>query len=322
LKPISAGSAAKILTPHSKFLIITHRSPDGDTIGAGFALYYALRSLKKAVRVVNSDELPKRFSYLYGDYTEKEFKSEYVIAVDTADTKLFGDALQNYADKVNLCIDHHHGNSGYADYLLLDSNAAAACESVYEVIKAMDVEITPIIADCLYTGIATDTGCFRFSGTTANTLRIAAELIECGANFTDINHRLFETKTKTRVKLEQYTIKNTEYYLDSRCAFAAITKTAADEMKVTDDDYDGLAALTTEVEGVEVGLLVKEKEVGQFRISLRSSGRINVSAIAETFGGGGHIQAAGCSIEGRIDEVRMKLLKAVADAMGIALFLV
>jgi phosphoesterase RecJ-like protein len=322
MTPINAENAAKMLLLHDKILIITHRSPDGDTIGAGFALYYALRELGKKARVVNSDPFPGRFSYLYEEYTAEEFTPGFIVSVDTADTKLFGDKLTGFSSIVNLCIDHHHGNTGYADYLLLEGNAAAACEPMFDVIGKLGAPVTPLIASCLYTGIATDTGCFRFSGATAETFRTAAALIELGADYKTINRNLFEIKTRSRIALEQYAVKNTEYYLDSRCAFSAVTKTAADEMGVVDDDYDGLAALTTQVEGVEVGILVTEKETGKFRISLRSSGRINVSAIAENFGGGGHIQAAGCSIDGRLEEVRIKLLKAVADAMGIAIFLV
>jgi phosphoesterase RecJ-like protein len=319
---INAESAARLLLENDRFLIITHRSPDGDTLGAGFGLCYALRDIGKKARVVNNDPLPKKFSSLYEDYRDEEYKPDFIISVDTADTKLFGEALLSYTEKVDLSIDHHHGNSGYAKNLCLEADAASACEVVYEVLEAARVIITPQIAECLYTGIVTDTGCFRFSGTTPKTLLVASKLMETGFGYAAVNRRIFETKSKTRVMLEMYTIRNTEYYLDSRCAFAAIPKADADEMKVTDEDYDGLAALPTQVEGVEIGLLVKEKEKGKFRISLRSSGRVNVSDIAEKFGGGGHIQAAGCSIDGKLEDVRMKLLKAVADSMGIALFLV
>ncbi|MDR0991934.1 MAG: bifunctional oligoribonuclease/PAP phosphatase NrnA [Ruminococcus sp.] len=319
---INAESAARLLLDNDRFLIITHRNPDGDTLGAGFGLCFALCDLGKKARVVNSDPLPKKFASLYESYKDEEYKPEFIIAVDTADTKLFGAALTSFAGKVNLCIDHHHGNSGYAESLCLDADAASACEVVFDVLEAAGAAITPKIAECLYTGIVTDTGCFRYSGTTPKTLCIASKLMETGIGYSAINRRIFETKTRTRVALEMYAIRNTEYYLDSRCAFAAIPKTAADEMKVTDEDYDGLAALTTQVEGVDVGILVKEKEKGKFRISIRSAGHINVSEITENFGGGGHIQAAGCSIDGKLEDVRMKLLAAVAKSMGIALFLV
>jgi phosphoesterase RecJ-like protein len=322
MNTINADSAARLLLENDRFLIITHRSPDGDTLGAGFGLYFALKGIGKKARVINSDPLPKKFASLYEDYKDEEYKPDFIISVDTADTKLFGEALVSFAEKVDLSIDHHHGNSGYAKDLCLESDAASACEVVFSVIEAAGIEITPKIAECLYTGIVTDTGCFRYSGTTPKTLAIASKLMETGINYAAINRRIFETKTRTRVALEMYAIRNMEYYLDSRCAFSAIPKTAADEMKVTDEDYDGLAALTTQIEGVEVGILVKEKEKGKFRISLRSSGQRNVSDIAEKFGGGGHISAAGCSINGKLEDVRMKLLKAVADNMGIALFLV
>jgi phosphoesterase RecJ-like protein len=322
MTPIKAIEAAKLIKAQDKILIITHRSPDGDTLGGGFALYYALRDMGKRVRVTNSDPLPKRFSALYEEYRDTEFKPSFIISVDTADTKLFGEALQSYKNIVDLCIDHHHGNTCYAEFLMLNGGSAAACELMFDVISELGTPITPLIASCLYTGIVTDTGCFRYSGTTADTLRTAAQLIDLGADYASINRVQFEIKTRTRIKLEQYAVRNTEYYLDNRCAFSAITKAAADELGVSDEDYDGLAALTTQAENVEVGILVKEKEAGKFRISLRSSGRINVSAIGEMFDGGGHIQAAGCSIDGKLEEVRIKLLKAVADAMGVALFLV
>ena len=162
---------AQRLLAADNILILCHKNPDGDTIGCGSALYYALKALEKTTAVLCSDDIPSRYAFTNPRLFKGEFEPCTVIAVDVAGLQLFGEnnGVPQYARHVDLCIDHHAGNNGYADFTLLDAGAAAAAELLYQVIVEMGVTITPHIADCLYTGIATDTGCFKFSSTTANT---------------------------------------------------------------------------------------------------------------------------------------------------------
>jgi phosphoesterase RecJ-like protein len=319
---IDYNEAAKLLLENDNFCILTHRSPDGDTIGSGFGLYYALKSIDKNACVLCSDEFPRSFAYLYADYVNMKFAPQFFIAVDVADSKLLGNELKKYAEDIDLCVDHHHSNSGFAKNLLLEPDAASASEVVYTLIETAGIPLTQNIAQCLYTGIITDTGCFKYPATTASTHRIAAKLIDTGINHASINRRMFDTKSKTRIAIESYAISHMEYYLDEKCAFTAISHELLQESGATDDDLEGLAPLTTELETVEVGILIKEKDKGRFRVSMRSVKETDVSLICAKFSGGGHFHAAGCQLEGTLYDVRMRLLKAVASAMGIDLWVV
>ena len=167
---LNVQQMAEKLLAADNVLILCHKNPDGDTIGCGSALYYALSALDKTAAVLCSDAVPGRYAFTNPRLYKGEFEPEIVVAVDVASVQLFGEnnGMPQFSRHVDLCIDHHAGNSGYADFTLLDGQAAAAAELLYEVIMAMKVPMTAHIANCLYTGLSTDTGCFRFSATTAN----------------------------------------------------------------------------------------------------------------------------------------------------------
>ena len=207
-------------------LILCHKNPDGDTIGCGSALCHALKALGKTAAVLCSDAVPSRYSFTAPVPFRGEFEPKTVVAVDVASVQLFGEnnGVPQYTRHVDLCIDHHTGNSGYADFTLLDGNAAAAAELLYEVISEMGVEITPLIANFLYTGLATDTGCFRFSSTTANTHIVAAKLILAGAQVEELNTLLFDTQARERMEAERIARNHLEYHLEGRCALMYLTR--------------------------------------------------------------------------------------------------
>ena len=200
---LNVQQMAQRLMTADNILILCHKNPDGDTIGCGSALYCALKALDKNVAVLCSDAIPNRYAFTNAHMFKGEFEPQTVVAVDVASVQLFGEnnGMTQFSRHVDLCIDHHAGNSGYADFTLLDGSAAAAAELLYEVINAMGVAITPHIADCLYTGLATDTGCFRFSSTTANTHIVAAKLIEAGCHVEELNTLLFDTKPRERLSI-------------------------------------------------------------------------------------------------------------------------
>ena len=234
--------AQRLLTADN-ILILCHKNPDGDTIGCGSALYYALKALEKTTAVLCSDAIPSRYAFTNPRLFKGEFEPRTVIAVDVAGLQLFGEnnGVPQFARHVDLCIDHHAGNNGYADFTLLDASAAAAAELLYQVIVEMGVTITPHIADCLYTGIATDTGCFKFSSTTANTHKVAAKLIEAGCHVEELNTLLFDTKPRARMEAERIARNHLEYYLDGRCALIYLTR---DEIRQSGVDPADLEELT------------------------------------------------------------------------------
>lgn len=312
---IDINNAVELLASYEDIYILTHQSPDGDTLGAGFALYYALRQMEKRVRVVCSDEFVEKYSYMYEDYQDDDFQPQAIVAVDIADTMLMGKYQEIYGGKVDLCIDHHVSNTGYAKNTLLFPKAAAACEVLYNLFEKMGTEYNDTIARCIYTGIATDTGCFKYSNTTPQSHIIASRMMSYDLDFEHINRLLFDVKSKGRIALERVGLSNMEYYFDDKCAILHVSGEMIGEAGLKDSDLEGITNLTTQLEGVEVGITVKEREKGIFKISFRSADRLDVSKICQKLGGGGHIKAAGCLLKGNYEDVRQTLLDAVKSGL-------
>ena len=298
-------------------VIITHQNPDGDCIGAGFGLKDILDSLGKRSRVVCSDEFPKRYDFLTNTGCGEDFEPKSIIAVDVADTKLMGKYKEIYGDKVQLCIDHHISNKDYAQQTLLRGNATAACEVIYDLALYMKLKISRHCAMCLYTGIATDSGCFKYDCTTPRAHEIAAEMMKrFDINFARINRYMFDVKSVGRIRLETKVNALMESYLDGKLTIAAVTQDMMKEMGVSMDELEGFAPLTIQLEDTEVGILLRQREDGVFKCSFRSANDVNVSEICQTLGGGGHAKAAGCTVSGTLDEAKQLLVETVRKALG------
>lgn len=297
-------------------LIICHIRPDGDTIGCAYALYHALKGKNKNVCVACSSDITKKFHYITGGVSRLDvlFEPDYIVAVDTGDKSLFGDKLVQYADRVDMVIDHHPTNTGYGRINLIDSTKGSTGEIVTELLQSANINITPEIATCLYTSISTDTGCFRYSSTTSNTLRRAADMIDAGADIDDLNKRLFEIKSRQQFELEKMAFDNLRFYRNGTIAIIVITLEMVQRIGATDDDTDGLSVLPRRIEGVEVSFSIRETATENYRISARSDGRIDVSEICSSFGGGGHLRAAGCNINGVAEDVIKQLIDRVTEA--------
>lgn len=301
--------AAKILLDAQNILILTHKSPDGDTLGSAFGLCRSLLKLGKAAKVICSDPIPKKYGYLVAG---ADFEvPDLIVASDIATVGLFGSSLETYAQKVDLCIDHHPSNSGYAKYTFVDTAAAATCEIMTELIDLLGVEIDKDIAQCLYTGLATDTGCLRFSNTMPKTLRTAAALIEKGADNAKLNKLLFETVSRGRLEIERMALETLEYHMNGKVAIITLTKAMYDKAGINESDTEGIASIPARIEGVEAGITVKEDTNSEYKISVRTNGTLNASKICAELGGGGHSAAAGCRVIGSLDDAKRKILEAV-----------
>ena len=312
---ITLESAAKTLLSKDKILILTHRSPDGDTIGSGYALAMALRKLGKSVKVDCTDPFPEKYSYFTDKLEKLEFDEEFVVSVDIADTKLLGEKLSDYADKIDLCIDHHGSNTKYAKEYYVEASAAAAAQVIAKLIRLMNVEFDKDIANAIYTGITTDTGCFRYTNVTAETHRIAADMIDCGAEPGMINRLMFETKSRSRLEIERRVMDSIQFYLDGRCAIAYATIDMMKESGAVDSDMEGVSSLPRQIEGVMAGITLREKNNGKFKVSVRTTDELDASAICANFGGGGHKAAAGCMITGTLNEAIEQIIEVVRQAL-------
>lgn len=315
MKRIAMKEAVSFLKKAEDILILSHQSPDGDTMGSALALYEALKQEGKRVKIDCSDGLPERFC-LFSRPVFEEFVPQTIVAVDIADKKLLGERMQPYADAVALCIDHHPTNTGYAQMLLLEETAAATCEILYHLLQKMETKITPQIASYLYMGLATDTGCFKFSNTTPRTHETAAKLMLLGAEYIRINVRFFETKSKSRIMVERQALDSMRFYFKERCALIIVTRDMIDQTGADESELDGISAIPRQIEGVEVGITMREKDNGLYKVSVRTAETIDASQICRLLGGGGHMRASGCTVEGGQETALKKVLSAVAEHTG------
>lgn len=316
---ITLEQTADFLRRHERFLILTHAFPDGDTLGSGFALAMLLTRMEKESRVICADEMPSKYSYFMSIPVQMPKTAEYdaVVAVDVADAKLLGGLEAEFADGVDLCIDHHHSNTGYAKKTYLDSAAAANCECIYDLAGVLGIPVDRDLALALYTGVSTDTGCFRFSNTTAKTLRIGAALMETGIDTAEINRIMFETKSRIRVQLEGMALDNMEFHCNDQCAMITVTREMYEKTGCLDSDLEGITAISRTIEGVIVGVTLREKQEGGFKISVRTYPPIDASEICRRMGGGGHIRAAGCQLSAdyTAEQARAEILKHVTAVL-------
>lgn len=311
---INIERAAEILLSRDNYTILTHANPDGDTAGCGYALCRALRKIGKKANVICGDLFSERFSFMWENTERMDFEEQTVVSVDVADAKLLGSLEEKYRDKVVLAIDHHVSHVDFAESLCVEPDAAACAQTVYKIIKAMDIALDKDIAACLYTAITTDSGCFKFSSVSPETHIIAAELLKYDFGFAELNYVLFDLKTRGRIALEETIYRNMKYYLDGKCAVIVLTEALL--KSVDQEDRNGIAAIPRQVEGVEVGIVIKETPNG-WKASLRSNSTVDVQAICGLFGGGGHEKAAGCSFSGcTSEEAAEKLVEAVKNALG------
>ena len=312
---ITIAAAAEELKKAQDILLLAHKSPDGDTLGSCFSLCYALTSLGKRVRVACSDPIPPKYDYLLREYHPAEFSPGYIAAVDVADTKLLGPGTQEYGERADLCIDHHQTNTDYARLRCLDYTQAATAQICYALIQQLGVEITPVIADCLFTGISTDTGCFRYTNVTPLTHRIAAELMECGAMAGEINRIMFDQKSKSRLAVERMVMETLEYAYEGRCALICVSKDILQQTGASPDELEGVSSMPRQIEGVWAGITLNERD-GGYKVSMRTDAHIDASKVCALLGGGGHKQAAGCFIEADFVTARQRLLDALKGFMA------
>lgn len=295
-------------------LILCHRNPDGDTLGSGFALLRALKAIGKRAKLSCDDKIPEKFSYLYSNISEDDFEEKFIVSVDVAERKLLGENYnEKYGDRVNLALDHHGTSRLFAAMTYCEPESASACEILFAVIKALGAEIKSDIASCLYTGISTDTGCFRYSNVTPRTHRIAAELIECGADHSRINTLMFETKSMNNIMLERMCLENLENYAEGKVAVITVTKDILCKCGTDKSALDAIKPITRQIEGVEIGLTVKEEDNGKTGVSVRTSEKYDASLICAHFGGGGHARAAGCEMKCSPEEAKDRVVRYILE---------
>ena len=305
---MTVQECVKWLASHDNYLLVTHKNPDGDTVMSAAALCRALRRKnKKACLYPNPQITAKQLPFAEKLFAPEGYEPEHVIAVDLATENLFP---EGFSGPVDLCIDHHPSNSGYARQGWVDPAAGACGELIYFLLLELGVEITPELAEPLYIAVTTDTGCFRYKNTSSQTLRVGAALLEAGAPI-DLNRTLFMKKSRGRLLLESRMIAGLEFFQAGEADIAAVTLEDLRDCAVTEEDMEDIASVAGSVRGVELSVTLREVEAGSWKVSVRTGQYSNASLVCAEFGGGGHGMAAGCTVKGSLEEVREALKAAV-----------
>lgn len=316
LKPghaISIGmdEAIHFIQGHQSFLVVGHHHPDGDAIGSVCALHNVIRSMGKEADMILADPVPEAYTTIEaaGKITTEIPKGktyDALIFADLANIERAGDF--DFPDVPSLCIDHHETNEGYADFLYLKGEYAAAAEVVAEMLFAMGISLDKDTCNALYMGIATDSGFFKFSCTSANTLLMASQLVKLGAEPAYISAKIDE-KTEEAMKCHQRVVETLKTYEKGQIAIACMDEKA---MALDGENADSYASIPRCLKGVEIAGLFKYEGENSYRISLRSVRYANVAKLAGEFGGGGHARAAGCKMKGTFEDCRSRLVEAMA----------
>ena len=306
-----------------RFAVLGHVRPDGDALGSQLALGLSLKQLGKDVRIWNEEGMLEKYSFLPNAnlLTKPPAEPEDVdvaIALDTAIQNRLGNSLAAVRSaKVWINIDHHPSNPGYGDLVYIDPNSPATGQILFELIKSEKLPIDAAIAENLYVAISTDTGSFQYPNTTARTFEIAAELVRAGVDVGRVSQLTYENYPRRRVELLRDLLGTMRFDANDRVASFSLSLATAKKLGVLPEDNEGLIDHLRAIRGVIVAVFFEELADGKVRVSMRSKNeKVNVCAICEKFGGGGHVLAAGARVRGSLAEVERRILEEVRDVVG------
>ena len=317
MNQMTIKETADWLAERNNFLVLTHLRPDGDTLGSAAGLCQGLTEMGKIARMLPNPETTETYAGFMMPYLAGAgFWYDHVISIDTAGENQFQINGTAFSGGVDLCIDHHVSNTGYAKNTCVDSGRASCGEVIYEILMTLSGSISAKTAKLLYIAVSTDTGCFCYGNTNALTLDTAARLVEAGAPNALLNKKLFRTKSKARLQLEAEIISAMEYYFDGAVGVAFLTQAMRERSGAREEDTEDIASMPGQVEGVRAGITLRELAPDQTKISVRTtagSGGMDANIICQQLGGGGHPLAAGCTVEADVQTARDQILKVIGD---------
>ena len=314
MKSLTRNETARFLLGHDNFTILTHRRPDGDTIGSSAALCLGLRQLGKNAHVLYNGEVSPRFQWLHEGLTKLcAEEGDTIVCVDVASPGMLPKAFEPLLGSIALRIDHHGSATSFTDVELVDPASASCAELIWDVLEEMGVTMDKAIAEAVYVGVSTDTGCFRYSNTTAHTFSVAARCSEAGARVYELNQELFETNTLGRLRMQAWIVDHMQLLRGGEMAIIAIPKEVEERIGVTEDDMDNISSFPRTVAGVKMAATLRQTADGDTKMSVRAVPGYDATRVTVPFGGGGHKGAAGASFRLPLSEAVKAVEKAMID---------
>ena len=315
MKSLNRAETAGFLLVNDNFCILTHRRPDGDTVGSAAALCLGLRKLGKQAWVLKNEEISDRFGWLVEGLTKEAVEEhDIVMSVDVASPGMLPKCFAPLAEKCRLRIDHHGSATSFTPEELVDADSASCAELVCDVLAILGVEMDKNIAEAVYVGMSTDTGCFRFANTTAHSFTVAAVCAKAGADIYGLNQQLFETNSLPKLRMHAWMIENMRLFDDGKLAVVAIPRAVEELLRVTDDDMDNISSYPRTVAGVRMAATLRQTKDGETKISVRAVPGYDAAAVCAYFGGGGHKGAAGASTHMGLEEAAKKVEELMLEA--------
>lgn len=314
--------AVAFMQGYSSFLIVSHVNPDGDAVSSSSVVAWILDRLGKQAIIINESELPNRLDYIYRyeqmlQYNEQlSVNFEAVIAVDCADDKRMGDVTKLWNTNTPILnIDHHATNNEFGTINIVNAEAAATVQILYDIIKHAKLDIDLTCAEALYTGLITDTGGFRYSNTSSDVMKMASDLLALGVSGHQLADLLLEKMTIGKLKLLKLALSRITFSEDEKIGWVYVNKSDLTECGAVPEDIEGIVNYVLNVDGVEVGFLLKETKTGAYKASLRSAGKVDVASVSQVFGGGGHVRAAGCTVGASLEQNIEQLVSEIRKAL-------
>ena len=305
---------ASLLKEGKKFLVASHKDPDGDAIGSALALSEALILYGKEVITYNAGPIPDSLSHLSGiervvDSIDPEFDFDALLVLDCGNIERVGE-MHSVLSKIRplINIDHHRNNSQFGDLNFVDDQSSSVGEIIYKLMKLADFPINKSIAENIFVSLQSDTGSFRYENTTSDTFHIAGDMVDWGVRPWKISRNIMDLYSLKKLKLLEITLKTIELYHSGMLGLLTITKEMQSKANAREFDSEGFVDYPRLIAGVEVGALIKEAGKNFFKISLRSNDWVNVSDLARYFGGGGHPRAAAFTMEGRLEHIKREFI--------------
>lgn len=303
---------------HTDFVVASHVDPDGDAIGSALAIAWALRDMGRGAIVVNESPVPETLRFLPGADTIRRPDAirgpvDALLVLDCSSLERLGPGVAKLAGPKTAiaCVDHHVGNAGFGEPRMVVPEASSTAELVHDLLEANHAPLTTEIAQCLYTGLASDTGAFRFQNTTPKSLRLAARLVDHGAKPAVVSDWLYGKKSAGSLRVLGLALASLESRANGALSALTVSRAMFDRAEATPEDADGIVQYAKSLQGARVGVLFQEVGPGQIRLSLRSDGSVDMNEFAGRFGGGGHRVAAGAKVTGELTAVREQVLDAL-----------